>query len=213
MKRTAICWGHADSAAPCARSIHYHRIPPTYWRDRLLRVRALGLNSIEVRSVSVCSAAPCLHPAVLTGLVRSLATECHAVVSQAYPHHALCSLTGAAGVRARRRCMCPGTGMRRSPANLCGAADATSRASWTSRRSWASTWSCARGPMSAPRCGALALSYGLVNIHAMLLFQASVCCYGRLGAYICSGEGNLSFAATLSSCCQRAQRVGIVTAP
>ncbi|KAK9843639.1 hypothetical protein WJX81_000575 [Elliptochloris bilobata] len=29
-------------------SIHYHRIPPTYWRDRLLRVRALGLNSIEM---------------------------------------------------------------------------------------------------------------------------------------------------------------------
>ena len=80
MELTAICCGHADSAAPCARSIHYHRIPPTYWRDRLLRVRALGLNSIEVRGVPVCSTAPCLHPAVLTGPVRSLATESHAVI-------------------------------------------------------------------------------------------------------------------------------------
>ena len=48
MGRTALSWGLPDSAALCARSIHYHRIPPTYWRDRLLRVRALGLNSIEV---------------------------------------------------------------------------------------------------------------------------------------------------------------------
>ena len=82
MECTAICCGHADSAAPCAHSIHYHRIPPTYWRDRLLRVRALGLNSVEVRGASVCSVAPCLHPAVLTGLVRSLATESQADITR-----------------------------------------------------------------------------------------------------------------------------------
>lgn len=29
-------------------SVHYHRIPAVYWRDRLLRVRSMGLNSIEV---------------------------------------------------------------------------------------------------------------------------------------------------------------------
>ena len=39
--------------APCipglfACSVHYHRIPPVYWKDRLLRVRSMGLNTIEV---------------------------------------------------------------------------------------------------------------------------------------------------------------------
>ena len=29
-------------------SIHYQRIHPEYWRDRLLRVKALGLNAIQV---------------------------------------------------------------------------------------------------------------------------------------------------------------------
>lgn len=29
-------------------SVHYHRIPPEYWRDRLLRVRSMGLNTIEL---------------------------------------------------------------------------------------------------------------------------------------------------------------------
>ena len=32
---------------PC--SIHYHRIHPVYWKDRLQRVQAMGLNTIEVR--------------------------------------------------------------------------------------------------------------------------------------------------------------------
>lgn len=30
------------------RSIHYFRIPRYYWRDRLQRMKALGLNAIEV---------------------------------------------------------------------------------------------------------------------------------------------------------------------
>ena len=30
-------------------SIHYHRIHPVYWKDRLQRVQAMGLNTIEVR--------------------------------------------------------------------------------------------------------------------------------------------------------------------
>ena len=30
-------------------SIHYQRIHPEYWRDRLLRVKAMGLNAIQVR--------------------------------------------------------------------------------------------------------------------------------------------------------------------
>ncbi|KAL0019729.1 hypothetical protein WJX77_006458 [Trebouxia sp. C0004] len=29
-------------------SVHYHRIPEPYWRDRLLRVRSMGLNTIEL---------------------------------------------------------------------------------------------------------------------------------------------------------------------
>lgn len=29
-------------------SIHYHRIPPQYWEDRLRRVKALGLNAIQI---------------------------------------------------------------------------------------------------------------------------------------------------------------------
>lgn len=29
-------------------SIHYHRIHPAYWKDRLLRVRSLGLNTIQL---------------------------------------------------------------------------------------------------------------------------------------------------------------------
>ena len=29
-------------------SIHYHRIHPVYWKDRLQRVQAMGLNTIEV---------------------------------------------------------------------------------------------------------------------------------------------------------------------
>lgn len=28
-------------------SIHYHRIPPEYWEDRLLRLKAMGLNAIQ----------------------------------------------------------------------------------------------------------------------------------------------------------------------
>lgn len=29
-------------------SVHYQRIHPDYWRDRLLRVKAMGLNAIQV---------------------------------------------------------------------------------------------------------------------------------------------------------------------
>lgn len=29
-------------------SIHYHRIPQEYWRDRLSRVKALGLNAVQL---------------------------------------------------------------------------------------------------------------------------------------------------------------------
>lgn len=29
-------------------SLHYYRVPPEYWRDRLLRLKALGLNSVQV---------------------------------------------------------------------------------------------------------------------------------------------------------------------
>lgn len=32
----------------CKRSLHYHRIHPEQWEDRMLRVRALGLNTISV---------------------------------------------------------------------------------------------------------------------------------------------------------------------
>ncbi len=31
-----------------ACSVHYFRIHPLYWRDRLLRVKAMGLNAIQV---------------------------------------------------------------------------------------------------------------------------------------------------------------------
>ncbi|EJW71956.1 hypothetical protein WUBG_17137, partial [Wuchereria bancrofti] len=29
-------------------SIHYFRIPPYYWADRLRRIRAAGLNAIQL---------------------------------------------------------------------------------------------------------------------------------------------------------------------
>jgi len=29
-------------------SVHYHRIPQQYWRDRLTRVKALGLNAVQL---------------------------------------------------------------------------------------------------------------------------------------------------------------------
>lgn len=29
------------------RSFHYYRIHPAYWRDRLLRAQAMGLNTIQ----------------------------------------------------------------------------------------------------------------------------------------------------------------------
>lgn len=32
-------------------SIHYQRIHPEYWRDRLLRVKALGLNAIQASMI------------------------------------------------------------------------------------------------------------------------------------------------------------------
>ena len=32
-------------------SFHYYRIPPAYWEDRLLRAKALGLNTIQVKSI------------------------------------------------------------------------------------------------------------------------------------------------------------------
>ena len=28
-------------------AIHYFRIPPAYWRDRLLKLKAMGLNTVE----------------------------------------------------------------------------------------------------------------------------------------------------------------------
>ena len=31
-------------------SIHYFRVHPFYWEDRLLKMKAMGLNAIEVRS-------------------------------------------------------------------------------------------------------------------------------------------------------------------
>lgn len=33
------------------RSIHYNRIHPAYWRDRLLRVKSMGLNAIQASAV------------------------------------------------------------------------------------------------------------------------------------------------------------------
>ena len=37
-------------------SIHYNRIHPAYWRDRLMRVRSMGLNAIQARSgVAFCA--------------------------------------------------------------------------------------------------------------------------------------------------------------
>lgn len=30
-------------------SIHYFRVPRAYWEDRLLRLKALGLNTVQVR--------------------------------------------------------------------------------------------------------------------------------------------------------------------
>lgn len=44
----------------CCCSIHYNRIHPAYWRDRLLRVQSMGLNAIQVTHtgsapVSLCS--------------------------------------------------------------------------------------------------------------------------------------------------------------
>ena len=35
----------------CVCSVHYNRIHPTYWKDRLQRVQALGLNTVEVCSM------------------------------------------------------------------------------------------------------------------------------------------------------------------
>lgn len=29
-------------------SIHYNRIHPAYWRDRLMRVKSMGLNAVQV---------------------------------------------------------------------------------------------------------------------------------------------------------------------
>ena len=29
-------------------SVHYQRIHPEYWKDRLLRVKSLGINTIQV---------------------------------------------------------------------------------------------------------------------------------------------------------------------
>lgn len=34
-----------------AGSIHYSRVHPTLWEDRLQRLRSMGLNSVEVRDV------------------------------------------------------------------------------------------------------------------------------------------------------------------
>jgi hypothetical protein len=39
------------SCPPC--SIHYHRIHPAYWKDRLQRVQALGLNTVQVRILPI----------------------------------------------------------------------------------------------------------------------------------------------------------------
>ncbi len=30
-----------------AGAMHYFRVPPTYWQDRLLKLRAMGLNTVE----------------------------------------------------------------------------------------------------------------------------------------------------------------------
>ena len=31
-------------------SIHYFRVPKVYWEDRLLRLKAMGLNAVQVRT-------------------------------------------------------------------------------------------------------------------------------------------------------------------
>lgn len=38
---------------PLRCSLHYFRIHPAYWRDRLLRAKAMGLNTIQVRLPAV----------------------------------------------------------------------------------------------------------------------------------------------------------------
>jgi len=57
-----ICMFVVLSFVAVGRSVHYHRIPVPYWRDRLLRVRSMGLNTIEVRSPlcpTVCHRSAC----------------------------------------------------------------------------------------------------------------------------------------------------------
>ena len=46
-------------------SIHYHRIHPVYWKDRLQRVQAMGLNTIEVSLVLLTQ--PCAVPIIRSG--------------------------------------------------------------------------------------------------------------------------------------------------
>jgi len=36
-------------------AIHYFRVVPQYWQDRLLRLKACGLNCVETYVLSLCS--------------------------------------------------------------------------------------------------------------------------------------------------------------
>lgn len=49
-------------------SIHYFRIHPYYWEDRLLRMKAMGLNTVEVSTVASRAAGTvslCFSPLML----------------------------------------------------------------------------------------------------------------------------------------------------
>ena len=39
-------WRDGERFTVRSGSLHYSRVPPAYWRDRLQRLRALGLNSV-----------------------------------------------------------------------------------------------------------------------------------------------------------------------
>ena len=52
---TCACLAHSSSTTPPpdCRSMHYFRMLPEYWADRLARAKAMGINTVEARVARV----------------------------------------------------------------------------------------------------------------------------------------------------------------
>ena len=107
-----------------AGSIHYSRVVPELWADRLQRLRAMGLNAVEVRSLVAIA-------------TRDSQGKLREQSSARKPH--ACAHEPSLEPASVRRCTSFGTGTRRSPARQTSRrlrASLPSSCNWPRRPGW-----------------------------------------------------------------------------